>query len=543
MNNGLMPLMGFPTAEVNYTPPGFSQAAGAELTAGGTIYEKSLVALVQNGKAYQGGNSDFVSVANQGSTALAETTLGSGLYTDETEQMTGRMPVLYGNDAIYVVSPYSTNKGCKLYKYSTAGALLASVNVDTSGTYGMRGAQLAVMPNGNVVLLYMLSSGSGVCKAMVYDSNLGTVQTISFTALNGGGDYTPSLCGLSAGGFTVTYVYTGDNKLHVGVYNSSGVQQGSDIIFTAASLWGSNGVVSLASVELSNGDVAVCGRIASGGYGFRMGIVRPSNQTVTLQDAQIITGNNTNERPQMVATSDGYFAVTAYADTLGGVRCLVFNNAGTLQGAGTTLTTSGWLNCQTAFVYNNEMYVAWYKSSTTSVTITTLPKTGTGYANTEFSSIPNAGGTSAVIATVKDNFLAITQRANGGNYPLKYSIIDLSTMALIQAVASFGAAVTTSQVHHNSRLLDDCMLAVWYSDSSSAAVKIAMVKVLDTCIMGVALNTVGPGSKVTVDIAAGVKGLSQTLRGSLAKQFDHSTADLYGNKGSILPGAVILRGM
>jgi len=81
-----------------------------------------------------------------------------------------------------------------------------------------------------------------------------------------------------------------------------------------------------------------------------------------------------------------------------------------------------------------------------------------------------------------------------------------------------------------------------YGQSGGGNTYYSLWKSVNTAIVGVATSSAVPGSLVSFFPQAGVYYVN-AVKGSGSKTFDHSAANIYGNKGALLTSGIVLKGM
>ena len=81
-----------------------------------------------------------------------------------------------------------------------------------------------------------------------------------------------------------------------------------------------------------------------------------------------------------------------------------------------------------------------------------------------------------------------------------------------------------------------------YGGNASGVAFISIWKYINTAIIGIATGSAVAGTLVSLFSQSGVY-FANAIKGSGSKTFDHSTANIYGNKGSLTNNSISLKGM
>lgn len=489
------------------------------------------------------GTTDYAAVSNctygtsQTSTATGQVITHTTVHSQIGETYSRQQMAIDSSGNIFVLTCYSSSTGITLKKYAPSGALLGSVDVDTTATttYSLR---LVTLSNGNLCVSYNISS---TLKYAIYDTNLLEVKaltTLSATAL-----LYSDVIALSGGGFAAVFAMSGtplESKL--ATFDNAGTA-----VLAATIVWtrtGTTGNQFHRITQLSSGNIAYA--ISSvntvSSIGLYYGVTDVSGAIVkafTSLDATSIS-----IAPELVSNGAGYFAIARPNST--NQVAWVFNNAGTEQGSSfSSATSAGNTTAKTKLVASGTtMYLLWHKSSTSKAMVTSIPITGTGHV-TGTVTTPTTQYNFYLDAFYEDGYIVAVSMPGASAIAPQMWVVDTATMQLVNSAGTtFGTAASASS-GTQPRVLsggDRTFIAV-YDYTSTSGTFLCAGKWANTAILGVAEADTATASSIPLRVQAGAYKIN-TINGTKSKAFDMSATNLVGNKGAMVAnGFVTLTGI
>lgn len=471
----------------------------------------------------------------------AQTSAATGMIVAQTEvinnqtQAYSRQAVVHGADgSIFTLTNGSASVGMKLNKYSPAGALLGTVAVDTANSYVNH--HLLLLSNGN---LACMGQYTGAQKYAVYNQALAAVKGI--TAMEVPSDAHFSAVSLSAGGFAAVY-QQGANPLlaRLTTFDNSGTE-----ILTPTTIWtrtGTAGTQYSRIAQLSDGNLAIAATCTSGtgSTGLNHGVFTTGGDTVLAFVNKDATAGG-YMFPE-ISVLPGYYCISKPNGT--NQLAFVFNNSGTLQGAGFTAATSAGnsLNKTKLVSDGTAFWLIWARSSDGSVMVTKIPATGSGYVTT----VLTAASYNQYLDAFCENGAICYVTMDGSTNTRPYLwVVNTTLMSLVfSSNTPFGVAPSTASGSF-PRIIPggDSSFIVLYDYQSTPATNLCLGKYANTAIIGVANANASAGALCNVSQNSGAYSCN-AIGGSPAKAFDmSSTPALYGNKGTVMNNGVVLKGM
>lgn len=509
------------------------------LKAGANISQNDALELGPDGRAYPVQITDYAAVSNC-NYGTAQTNAATGQIVAQTQVVAGqttayyRQAVLQGSDgSIFTfTSNAASNQGLLLSKYSSSGGLIAQAAVDgTTSTYFAH--QSFFLSNGNICVVAGGGPAGGKVWFAIYDAKL--VQIKSLTAL---AEDVPALyfsaCALSGGGFAIVYQQNSNPLLsRLATFDNTGT-----VVLAPTTIWtrtGTSGTQYHRIAQLSNGNLAIAVSSANtvSSIGLYHGIVTTAGVSVLA-----FTNLDTTSAAWLpeLSVMTGYYSVSCANGTnqLG----FVFDNTGTLQGAGfTAATTSGNNGTATKLVNDGTaFYLIWPRSSDSKEVLTKLPVTGTGYVTT----VLNVS-LSYIDAFYENEYIVLVHQAASSNSPPVMLAISTVSMSLLGS-SNFGTAPgTTNGQYHRVIPGGDFSFICLYDYSSTASTNLCVGKYANTAVMGVAQAFAAPNALVP---CAGIAGgyAANFIKGSPSKAFDNTATNISGNKGTLLNYGLALKG-
>ena len=430
----------------------------------------------------------------------------------------------------------TTSRGVKISQFNGAGTLLQTVNVNTTTTASFNHL-IFQLSNGNVAVVYKL--GSAIYYA-VYDSTLVLVTPVTLIGSDTIASESFAATALSGGGFAVVFHDASSALTYKLVtYNNSGT-----VVQAATTIWtrtGADGSQIIRMAELSNENlvIATYSNNTVSSIGLYHGVVTAAGASVLAFTSIDATASNTN--PEL-AVMTGYYCVSKGNST--NMQAWVYNNAGTLQGSGfSSASTSAndlhhkLLSAGTAF------WLLWSKSTDSTARCTKLPVTGTGYISTDVTVTASQYGF-YIDAFYECGVIVVAGMLGSGNQKPSFWIISTATGQLLSAYRTeFGVSPGATQGCY-LRVISggDGAFISLYDYDATILTALCIGKYENTAVVGVAAADAAADAVVRVKTAAGAY-LANAVAGSPGKGFDMTTGvTVYGNKGTIMPNGVTLRG-
>ena len=489
------------------------------------------------------GNTDFAAVGNvsygtsQTSAATGQVIAHTTIIAGQTTAYGRQAMIINSTDFLFAVSTYSTTSGVKLTKYSSAGVLVNSVDIDTTAT-ATYNHQLILLSNGDLCVLYSIGS---VLKYAIYDNNLVVVKSLTSIVGSLSSDYWAAT-GLSGGGFAAVYQVTGTPlESRLVTFNNAGTA-----VLSATAVWTRTGTTGLqyhTLTQLSSGNLAYA--ISSANtvacIGLWYGVTDTSGSIV--QAFTVLDTTSQTTLPELVSNGAGYFAIARPNGT--NQLAWVFSNAGAVQGAGfTAATAAGSSNLKTKLVASSTtMYLIWARSSDTKEVVSALPITGTGYT-TGVVTTTTTQYNFYIDAFYEDGYIVGTALPGTAVAPQVW-VISAANLALVNlAGTTYGTAPSAASGSYPRIMsVGDRTFVAMYDYNSTAGTFFTAGKWASTAVIGVAAATTTAASAIPLHVLTGAYKIN-SINGTKAKAFDMTATTLAGNKGTMLAsGSVILTGI
>lgn len=237
-------------------------------------------------------------------------------------------------DGNYCYMLYSTNTVIITIRDLSGNILFSNSSsiVDGAGTATL--AQLAVLTNGNIVVVYQSSTSTYVPKYAIFNNQLvlqGSVTTVeSGTWVASSAKV--SVAALSDGGFIITYLAASTLYPKYGKYNASGVLQGSLIQISASSA----SLVNPTVCAVGSGGFAIAYRETSNGNP-KLGVYTSAAELIGGAYTTVEAINSSNYYLALCTTGDFGF-VLCYLSAVSTVKFGRYTTTGTLVGSVVTTT-------------------------------------------------------------------------------------------------------------------------------------------------------------------------------------------------------------
>jgi len=476
------------------------------------INQNDLVALGGSPvQLYSVNAADYAAVASAGSTPVAMTTYSS--YGCNNTGVRNQIVVNAADGSIFIADAYlSGSGGLEVWKYSLAGAALANVIIDVTAN-ATTAPQIVQLANQNFAVMWVNTNNVYFAILDQYLNIVVAKTLIGATGVNPGPN--PYLLALSGGGFAVTYTIPGAPG---GVYlailtNAGAVTYGPQAIpGTASQNSGTSLGAAARTAQLSNGNIAVA--------------ILDSNTHILGFAIYTVAGALAVAYTALSGATAGSVAGYPEISVLNGVFCVstgvnvnaataaayVLSNGGVVQGAPFTFAGA---NFSSRLI--NDGVNFWFQYGTTMVKV---PVNGAGYVSTALT----AGG-----EMFFERGLIVVATGSAANV---YSIGASGNVWLV----SSAALTSGSQV--KAGIGDFCAIGMNTG-------KFNITKYLNASVLGLAQNAVAAGNAGTmVSINEGPGGyICNAILGTPGKAYNHSTAPIVGNQGTMFNSSVTMKGI
>lgn len=518
----------------------------SSVIAGAAISQRDLVQLAPNG-AYPVTVADFAAVPNmaygttQTSTATGQIVAQTSVVAGAIGGLNSRLAVAQGSDgSIFCVGTNDTSgNGCKVFHYSPAGTLLGSLALDTAAA-SLDVVRIFPLSNGNICCLWSISAQA--IKFEIFDLNLQVIVAATAIETTGysNGQTAYDAIPLSGGGFAVCYQRDASPTLQRFVtYDNTGV-----VVTAAATIatWsGTVGRVFVKMVQLSNGNIAFAfNSLYTTTVGlYHMVLTTAGVSVLALTNLDTVSGGSF--WPDIAAMT-GFYCVSRPNGTA--LKAFVFNNAGAQQGGTfSNSTTQNQINKNKLLSDGTQFWLLFSDTVTSKMELAKLPTTGTGYSTTNIT-LTVAQNTFSIDAFYENGYIVAVSSAGTGTALPQMWVVDTTTAALVNVAGTgFGTAPASTNGNKQSVIPGgDFSFICFYDYASTAALNLAVGKYASTAIVGISNATAAAGASVPLSTAVGAY-TTNTVKGTLPKQFDMQAANIYGNKGSMNKNSTTLKGI
>ena len=469
---------------------------------------------------------DNAAVSASGSAVVASTTVSSHPITNAGNNQC--VSYVGADGSIFIATNSAASSvGLMVYKYSASGSLLSSA---TLSALTLTNLSISTLSNGNLVACYTTVATPYNVYFTIFDKNLNIVvaETLvgAFVGSNPGSNlYALPLTG---GGFALAYnISTG---VALAIYSNAGAQVYAPTLIagTAAQNSGTGLGASTSMANLSNGNIVV---VIEDSYALTDGfaIFTPAGAAVvalTSIGAPSVTA--VAVCPAVSVLASGYFCVGISA-TSSSSFVAVFSNAGTLQGAGFSTPSGG-----VPFLVNDGVNFWGFFGSNI---LYLIPSSGAANCKSNTLTALTAGihfirydPSGFIFASTNGTSIQVIDILNSTN-PI--------CSALITALASGSTWVVPSG--------DFTALVV--GQSAAGVAGFMQLKYSNSAIVGVSQQTIASnnaGTKIALTHGGGVGKNGYPIGaivGTVGKGFDHSAANIIGNKGTLYGSSVVLEGI
>lgn len=493
-------------------------STSSKLKAGAPFVTNDVVQMMSNGQAAPVRTSDYGVVANAGTAILAATTATSNAVT---QSYSGSLAVQGPDGSLYFL------KSATLDKYSVAGTLIQSYSIATLPTLN----NIFFLTNGNLCITGVDNSSNAYY--LIFNP-VGMVLVVAPTLMTTSTGNAKNLATipLVGGGFAAFYNGASTTSATLAIYNNAGVLQSSATVTTTSS-----SIMPLLNLtQLSNGNIAVA-------YLNTNYFVAIYNLSAVIQVAPFTTGwpmaqGTYNVSCPYFSVMTGFFAISPYPG-----YCMIFSNAGSQQGAsfiGTPVALA--YPAYTNSVVNDGTNFWFVYITPTSVNYVSITTAGA----TVSYSFPATFGATAGQWSYFDSATGNIVTWFGAT---AYCVFSPALASLITPLTNLGTSLSSNDYYSATAMASQTGLVMLgdgaflcYGGNASGVAFISIWKSINTAIIGIATGSAVVGALVSLFSQSGVY-YANTIKGSGSKTFDHSTANIYGNKGSLTNNSVVLRGM
>ncbi len=496
-----------------------------------------LIEVGPDGKSYPVKISDYSAVSNKSDTVIAETSVINGRSFAYSRYAVLRDP-LTGN--FFYVAPDNAGSpagNCMVYKVSPGGDILGSVTTPKTGL--LYNPFIKQLSNGNIVIVWGPSETNEL-SFFIVDKDLNVVvgdTVVDVDPLYGffGMDVLPG------GGFAISYTKVGATQNLV-IYDNDG-----GIVSASASIqsWGGTAAIVATNVKiLSNGNICiVCTSPYSNTEGTYLAIFTPLGAEVVAMVSINVSGI-ASVNPE-IASINGYFAV-AYAENATTVVLHVYNDAGVLQGSALSLTvpsSGASLNCFKLVEDGTDFFLVTQSETLLAFECRKVSSSGALLLTNISGSFLDPGANLKIDAFVKDGYLvAIHNQESGAIDRWAYFVVETDNLFLKTQTTSFGSAVTVGGSYGRVIPCDSFVFAAFYDTASPASSNFYLGKYEDTAISGVAITAAAKGNVLQINQGVGNHFVNE-VKGSSPMAFDMNSANIVGNKGTVMSNNVTLGGV
>lgn len=505
-----------------------------DVLAGEPIAKGDLVEFGYNGKAYKVDVTDNAAVAN-----ITYATANSGQIVPLTSIVNvranndRRQAVLQGDDgSIFTLTCQASTQGVLLSKYSSKGDLLgSSVVVSDSNAYET--FQLLRLSNGNIAWLACRSNAPvsfGVVSQSLISIKPHTGAStenahIRFIAVQ-----------IASGGFAIIYQQLSSLLLRMATFDNVG-----GAVLSPVTIWTATGTENqmwINAVQLSSSDIAVAlhAQNTGGSIGLFRGVFTTSGAVVSSMTN--IDATNVGTLVPEMSVLNGYFAVSKANSA--NMMAFVFNNSGVQQGssfiAPETLTNV--LRSKIVNDGKDAFYLVWYRSTDMFGVITKLPITGSGYTTVI---VPSNTSLNFPMDAFYENGLIVWAHIDQTT-SFRFLVFNLLTSSLLSLATQNTIGGNYGGQYPRIIPAGDSSFIAMYDATTNAGTYLYVGKYANTSVIGVAQAAAAADSLVPVASPAGGYATNY-IKGTVSKAFDHSAANIIGNKGAIMNYGAVLKGI
>lgn len=452
-----------------------------------------------------------------------------------------RQAVVTGDGGeIFILTPQPNTYDMRLTKYLSDGTLGGYADIGAT-TDVLCTFKLLKLSNGNLACI--AKPDNSTLRFAVVSQNLATVKPHTISGEAGYGSCYDAVA-LSGGGFAVVYQSQDTYTLsRLVTYDNAGTIVTAPVTIRTTS--GTPGIMYHRVVQLSNGNLAIgiASNFGDPGYGLYHGVVDASGAIVSAFASVHATAATASID---MAVLSGYYCICGVNGTDSDLYASVFSNAGALQGTGFNSSTV----CDTATTTSNQIklfgdgtnfWMIWKDSQNSKTRLTKIPVTGTGYLTTDITPA-TTNYSHPIDAFYANGFIVGISMPPSGDFAPQVFVCSPVTGQLYGPAFTVGAAPgTTSGVYPTIVDGGDFSFIAVYDYASTASVNFCTGKYATTAVIGVAAESKTAGNLVKVSGLAGTYVINQ-IKGR-NRSFDHSSSMIAGNKGTMMPNSVVLRGL
>jgi hypothetical protein len=489
----------------------------------GAINANDLLLINALGQLYPVSVSDNAAVGNAAASIVANTVLTNFALTTSAKKELFVNPV---DGSYFLAAPYlTTNCGLTLFKYSSAGALLGSVIIDSTALT-TQCPIISQLSNGNLCVSWAFYPTSPGLYFAIVDTNLNIVVAKGASIGAIASQYYDQIA-LTGGGFAVALPMPGGTNLAI-YTNTGGVTFASTLIPSTPT---TGQAISMAQLSSGNIAIAINSGVAASALGH---VIRTVAGVAVLAYTVLDTATSAGNVYPAISTMTGFYCCAIGDGTQ--VVGSVLNNAGALQGgAFTGPSGSGGTTGSGGVAVVNDGVNFWAVYNTTTATIqgvAMLPTSGTGFVSTPWTTAGSLG-----------SFNIFLERG-------VIVVVGTSTNHVLNLLSS-GKALLFSSANNLAGLTSALVTARPSGDFSFVMFNVATTcnfgvqKYMNAAVVGIAQTTIAAGNAnllVPYSMGPGGYPCNPTL-GTVGKGFDHSATNLIGNKGTILGNSASLKGI
>lgn len=512
---------------------------------GETVLANDLLEIyASDGKAYRVDISDYAAVGTV-SLGTAQTSEATGRIVAQTSIVGGvtqnkhRQAILSDNTTgnIFTLASYAASAvGASLKKYSAAGALLGTIDLQT--TVATSEHNIFRLSNGYICCVWM-SSTTAISFA-IYTTQLVLVKAVTVAATTTASS-TYSVTPISSGGFAVVY-HTAASALtnSLVVFNNAGT-----VTLAATTVWtrtGTNGAQHHKMLQLSDGNlgVAISSSNTVSSIGLHYLVVSTAGGIVK---APTVLDSVSNSAVPELSVLTSYFSIAIANGTT--QKAYVFNNAGTMQGAEYSVATTAGSGTSNSIKLLSDGTNFWliHPQNTGSIEqLVKIPITGTNYVSTNVTTSTTQYNFS-VDAFYEAGYICAVSQAATNATPTVWVVSTDTGILVAPNGSAFGTSPGTTGAS-DARVIpggDRSFICMYYY-VTTAGTYFSVGKYAETALIGVAQLGGAGGTTGRVYAQAGVYQTTVTP-GSSGVAVDHSVNPVVGQKGTIMDYGVVLKGV
>jgi hypothetical protein len=507
-----------------------------------------------DGRAYPVVVSDCAAVSSPGQivaqTSIVSGVIGGGNSNAVNTQGVAPIPGIRNvigasaDGALFILGPNNSG-GAAVYKYSASGTLLGSLALDTSAN-SLNLQAMAQLSNGNFAAAWTTTATGNILTYAVFTPNLTLVA--GPTAIEGtvgiAGGSNMVIISLSGGGFAMSWATVSATRTRIAIYSNAGAA-----VSAPADIKTANAVYDIKLAQLPNGNIVYAHYQASAGGGMQFAIYSPLGAVVQALSAATGASTGTLYQCLLSVMPTGFFAI-AFANSAGYLCANVYSSAGVQQGATftpqTTYAMQAWEN-----LLLNDGSVFWLFADAFSggIRLSNIQTSGSVGTVNNVQISPSGNNAWVYSGFIENGFLVAIRGSNGGPYQNYVYVINLNAATLSVTPTAIGVAAST-YASSNPNIISgggDFSYIALYDYQSPSGTLFYVGKYANTSIIGPANAVTAAGARVAISPygqgGAGSSVVTSAIAGTSPKQFDHSAAAIYGQKGTLLTNGAVLKGI